>query len=205
MASLAVKRPHVGWNFWLRWVILMTIFLFLSYTGIDIVLRPIVTRSVTDLVVSEVIIVLGLAVLGAAIGIGQWLLLRRRLRRASTWGLAIAATYWVGTSLTEIAAFTGVALLPSFVLSFLLLGPICGLLQWIVLRHQVARAGWWVVVQTLGWPMMFAVTSVVAYSAASIGGGSVDDYLPMSYAIGGAALGALTGAVLVWLLRARAS
>jgi hypothetical protein len=51
---------------------------------------------------------------------------------------------------------------------------------------------------------MFAVTTAVAYGAASILGGSVDDYLPMSYAIGGAALGAATGAVLVWLLRAHA-
>jgi len=38
--------------------------------------------------------------------------------------------------------------------------------------------------------------------AASIFGGSVDTYLPISYAGGGAALGVTTGAVLIWLLRA---
>jgi hypothetical protein len=204
MATLAVERPHVGWSFWLQWLMLMAVFLSLSYTGIDMVLRPMVTRSVRDPWVQEATIVMGLAILGTAIGITQWLLLRRHLQRASIWGLAIAATFWVGASLTELASFTGVALLPSFALSFLLLGPVCGILQWQAVRYQVARAGWWIVAQTLGWPVMFAVTAVVAYGTASVLGGSVDAYLPMSYAIGGAALGATTGLVLVWLLRQRA-
>ncbi len=204
MATLTVECPHVGWSFWLQWVFLIALFLSLSYTGIDLVLRPIVERSVRDPWVQEAIIVVGLAILGAAVGLAQWLLLRRHLHRARTWGLVVAATFWVGASLTELASFTGIALLPSFALSFLLLGPVCGILQWNSMRHQVARAGWWVVAQTLGWPLMFAVITVVAYGAASVLGGSVDAYLPMSYAIGGAALGATTGAVLVWLLRVRA-
>jgi hypothetical protein len=41
-----------------------------------------------------------------------------------------------------------------------------------------------------------------AYGTASVFGGKVDDYLPVSYALGGAALGTTTGAVLIWLLRA---
>jgi len=204
MATLAVERPHVGWSLWLQWVMLMAVFLSLSYTGIDMVLRPIVMRSVRDPWVREATIIVGLAILGTAVGMTQRLLLRRHLYRASTWGLAIAATFWVGASLTELASFFGVALLSSFALSFLLLGPVCGILQWLTMRHQVARAGWWIVAQTLGWPVMFAVTTAVAYGTASVLGGSVDDYLPMSYTIGGVALGATTGAVLVWLLRAHA-
>src|SRR6266542_1811842 len=107
MTTLALERPQVGWSFWLQWVIVMTMFASLSYTSID--------------TVQEATIVLGLAVLGAAFGITQWLLLRRHLHRASTWGLASAATFWVGASSTEIAFFSGVALLPSFALNFLLL------------------------------------------------------------------------------------
>src|SRR6266545_1287405 len=192
MTTLALERPQVGWSFWLQWVIVMTMFASLSYTSIDTVLGPIVTQFVYDPWVQEATIVLGLAVLGAAFGITQWLLLRRHLHRASTWGLASAATFWVGASLTEIAFFSGVALLPSFALNFLLLGPVCGLLQWPTVRHQVARAGWWVVAQTLSWLVLFAVSAVVAYGAAVVFGGSADDYLPLSYGVGGAALGATT-------------
>ncbi len=121
MTTLALERPQVGWSFWLQWVIVMTMFASLSYTSIDTVLGPIVTQFVYDPWVQEATIVLGLAVLGAAFGITQWLLLRRHLHRASTWGLASAATFWVGASSTEIAFFSGVALLPSFALNFLLL------------------------------------------------------------------------------------
>jgi hypothetical protein len=202
MATLALERPRVGWSFWLQWVTLMSLFLCLSYSGVDLVLRPIVARTVPDPWVREATIAVGLAILGTAVGFTQWLLLRQHLRSARTWGLSIAATFWVGASLTELASFAGVALLPSFVLSFLLLGPVCGLLQWLSMRHQVARAGWWIVAQTLSWPMLFALSAVVAYGASAVFGGGVDDYLPVSYAIGGAALGATTGAVLVWLLRA---
>lgn len=141
--------------------------------------------------------VLRLAMLVAAGGIAQWLILRQHLDRAGQWGLALAATYWVGASLGEIASFTGVALIPSLALSFLLLGRVCGILQWLILRAQVHRAGWWVLAQTASWLVLFAVAAVVGYGAASILDGSVDDYLAVSYAVGGAALGAMTGAVLV--------
>jgi hypothetical protein len=194
-------REPAGWRFWLKWLLLMMVFISLSYTGIDIVERPIVTKSVSDPRVREAFMVLGLGLLGAIAGIGQWLLLRRYLRQASQWGLAMAATYLVGASLAELASFSGVALIPSFALSFLLLGPVCGVLQWLTLRPQIARAGWWVLAQAASWLVLFIVSAVVGYGAASLLGGVVDDYLPVSYAMGGAALGAMTGFVLVWLLR----
>ncbi len=88
-----MKGKQVGWGLWLQWVILMTVFISLSYTGIDTVERPIVTRSVSDPWVREASMVLGLALLGAAGGIAQWLLLRQHVNRASQWGLALATTY----------------------------------------------------------------------------------------------------------------
>lgn len=196
-----MKKRGIGRVFWFQWVFFMTAFIALSYTGIDIVERPVVTRMVSDPWAREAFMISGLALLGGLVGIGQWFLLRPYIDRAGRWGLAIAATYWVGSSLTEIASASGMGLIPSFTISFLLLGPICGILQWNLLRTQVNRAGWWVSTQTIGWLVLFAVTVLTAYGAASIIGGSVDNYLPVSYALGGAALGATTGAVLVWLLR----
>src|SRR5436309_911074 len=95
MATLTLERPQVGWNFWLQWVSVMTVFASLSYTVIDTVVRPIAERSVRDPWVQEATIVLGLAVLGAAFGITQSLLLRRHLHRARTWGLVSAVTFWL--------------------------------------------------------------------------------------------------------------
>ncbi len=41
MATLALQRPQVGWSFWLQWMIVMTVFASLSYTVIDMLVRPI--------------------------------------------------------------------------------------------------------------------------------------------------------------------
>ncbi len=179
-----MNNTQISWSFWLQWVILSAMFISLSYTGIDLVERPIVTRLVSDPWVREGLMVLGLGLLGGLVGVGQWLLLRRYLNHASQWGMAIAATYWLGASLTEIASFTGIGLIPSFAASFVLLGPVCGILQWIILRSQVDRAGWWVFTQTMSWLVLFAVTTIIGYGAASIFGGNVDNYLPVSYGLG---------------------
>jgi hypothetical protein len=184
-----------------QWMVFFALFIGMSYSGIDLLERPIVARSVVDPWAREAWMVAGVAFLGGFVGISQWLLLRRHLKHAGWWGLTIAATYWVGASLTEIASFTGTGLIPSFALSFVLLGPVCGILQWIILRAQVRRAGWWALAQTMSWLVLFAVTEIVAYGSAAIFGGFVDLYLPMSYIIGGAALGALSGVVLIRLLR----
>ncbi|GAC1554383.1 MAG: hypothetical protein NVS2B7_30340 [Herpetosiphon sp.] len=181
----------------------MTVFLSFSYSVVDNVLRPLVTQSVRDPWVREAIIVLGMALLGAALGLAQAVILRPYLQRTRTWALTTAACLWLGGSLAELAAFSGVAIGPSLALSALLLGPGCGLLQWLILRKEVARAGWWVLVQTLGWVVVFVVAAGVAGGAAVILGGNGDAYLPLSYAVGGAALGTLDAAVLSWLLHAR--
>ena len=52
-------------------------------------------------------------------------------------------------------------------------GASVGIVQWLVLRAEVARAGWWVVASTVGWGVIFP--------------------------------GMISGAALVWLLRATGS
>ncbi len=63
-----------------------------------------------------------------------------------------------------------------------LYGFLAGVLQWLVLRRHVARAGWWVPANILGW--------IAAIPAGDING-------PPGWAL----YGAITGAVLVFLLR----
>ena len=64
---------------------------------------------------------------------------------------------------------------------------VAGALQWLVLRRQVARAGWWVLASTVGWVVGGLVSGI---TDAAVG-----------WAVLGAVYGAITGAVLVWLLR----
>jgi hypothetical protein len=140
----------------------------------------------------------------AALGIAQGRILRRYLDGAGRWGLAVGVTVWLGSSLTELVAFINIDFLTAgFVADFLLGGLVCGALQWLILRRQVACAGWWALAWTLGWVVLFAVAVPVAFAASALVGGTFDSTanLAIGYVVGGAAMGATTGAVLVWLLR----
>jgi hypothetical protein len=198
------QRPRVGWDFCLPWALIMAAFTLLATLGTDGVERPIVKQAVNDPLAGEGLMVLGLALCVAALGIAQGLILRPYLDGAGWWGLAIGVTLWLGSSLTELVAFINIDLLTAgFVADFLLGGLVCSVLQWLILRRQVARAGWWVLAWTLGWVVLFAVAVPIAFAASALVGGAFDSTanLAIGYAVGGAAMGAATGAVLVWLLR----
>ncbi len=144
--------------------------------------------------------VLGLALLSSFIGIVQSILLRPYLRHAGQWSLATGITYWVGGSLAEIASFTGIGLLPSYALSIILLGPICGVWQSRILHSQIKNSGWWILAQTASWLALFAVTVIFVYGYYALLGGNSTWITPAGYALGGLAFGAVTASVLVRLL-----
>jgi len=197
-------RPRMGWSFLLPWTLSMAAFTALTTLGADGVERPMVMQAVRDPLAREGLMVLGLAVCVAALAIAQGLILRPYLEGAGLWGLAIGVTLWVGSSLTEVIGYINIDLLTAgFVADALPAGVVCGVLQWLILRRQVARAGWWVLAWTLGWVVLFVVAVPVAFAASALVGGTFDSTanLAIGYAAGGAAMGAATGAVLVWLLR----
>jgi hypothetical protein len=72
-------------------------------------------------------------------------------------------------------------------------GAVRGILQWLVLRGKVSRAGWWVLASTVGWALGMTVSRVIPW------GDDSDVLLPM--VVTGAVMGAVTGGALVWLLR----
>ena len=74
-----------------------------------------------------------------------------------------------------------------------------GVLQWLGLRRQVARAGWLVLASTVGWVVGGPLAGSV--SVGGIVGAAVG--AAVSWAVLGAVYGAITGPVLVWLLRQR--
>jgi hypothetical protein len=124
---------------------------------------------------------LGVAVGGILVGVLQWLVLRRHLTRAGRWVLAsLGAAAAVGVvvfGVSVVNAYVG------WVAGVGLFGTVVGVLQWLVLRRQVARAGWWVLASTVGWVAGMPLGDIVGPPGL------------------GAAYGAITGAALVWLLR----
>lgn len=119
---------------------------------------------------------------GVLVGVFQWLILRRYIRGSAWWvlaGLGAAAAgaivvFGVGRFDSNLGWGVGAGLY----------GTLAGVMQWLVLRRKVSQAGWWVLACTVGW--------VVAFPLGDLGGPP-----------GWAAYGAITGTVLVWLLRQR--
>jgi ABC-type Fe3+ transport system permease subunit len=72
-------RPRIGSGFCLQWALIMTAFTLLTTLGIDGVERPIVKQAVSNPLAREELMVLGLAVCVATLGIAQGLVLRRYL------------------------------------------------------------------------------------------------------------------------------
>ena len=104
------------------------------------------------------------------------------------WALASAVAWGVGGPMGMAVGSFGDIIVAGF-MGAALGGIVAGMLQWLVLRRQLARAGWWVLASTMGWVV----------------GGFLSGAVPVGGFLGWAALGAvygsITGTVLVWLLR----
>jgi hypothetical protein len=124
---------------------------------------------------------LGVASAGILVGVLQWLVLRNKLERAGRWVLASLGA----ASILGIFVF-GIGIINKdigWIVGTGLLGTVAGVLQWMVLRGQVRRAGWWILASTMGWLVGIPAGEMVGWNGL------------------GAAHGIITGAVLVWLLR----
>ncbi|MDE2994821.1 MAG: hypothetical protein OXU67_13170 [Chloroflexota bacterium] len=169
-----------GWRLWLLWVLASVV-----GGGVGgVVLGPVfsVVEPAFGLLVGGVAVG---AIGGAALGVLQWLVLRGRLVRAGWWIVASTVGWAVGG-----AAFGLVG------------GAVTGVLQWLVLRRRLARAGWWIAASTVGWaigPVIVLFGGVIGELDAAL----IVLLVAVLWGIGGLVGGAITGVVLVWLLRQR--
>jgi hypothetical protein len=72
-------------------------------------------------------------------------------------------------------------------------GAVTGILQWLVLRGKVSRAGWWVLASIVGWALGIAL-----WDSGWDAGTEYETFLMVGSRV---VLGAVTGGALVWLLR----
>ena len=191
---ISTERAQVGWGFWLWWVLASSVGLAVSVVGVLFVFAALVIGAgeafEPSVVFGYVLLAVGGAVMGASVGIAQWLVLRRQVSWAGRWVLASTVGMAVGQVLSG-AVSVGEG--------YVMFGASVGIAQWLVLRRRVSQAGWWVLAST----MCFAVFLAVAFDLS----GALDIDTALLGAVIGALLailfdyGAITGGVMVWLLR----
>ena len=201
---MKVERAQVDWGFWLQWVLASIVGWALG------VIVSLLASAIAP--VGRAMPAIGATLVGAGIGIMQWLILRRRFRRAGWWVLASAmgwAVGWaVGQNLIEPVvmflskyeeALGGRSVVTLSVLGVMVGGTV-GTMQWLVLRRWVYWAGWWILANIVGLAAGFVAGAVVA-STLHLSGVLATVTNIMGGIILGALLGAITGMTLVWLSR----
>ena len=222
-AQLSARREE--WGLWSRWVVanavgealglgttaLVGLALFAAYGE--------ATGTLATLAVALAAILAGTAVEGVMVGTAQWLVLRRPLPGIAwgVWAGATAAGAGVAWTLGMLpstllalgqepgeATATEPSALAVYALAFLMglvLGPILGCAQWLVLRRHLPRAGLWMPAHALAWAfgmvLVFAVVSAVVDRG--LGPGTIALAI-LGLAATGAVVGGVHGLALVRLL-----
>jgi hypothetical protein len=175
---MAVEQNHVRWSLWLWWVLASSVGLALGFAAgfaagfaVGGALSATASQGVFG------------AVVGASVGTMQWLVLRRTVARVGWWVLASTLGMGVGFALVRAATPMVSSIVgggPLYgVVNGAVVGTLVGMLQLLVLRGQVTRAGWWVLASAVSMGVGFALGQVV-----------------------GQVVGvAITGVALVWLLQ----
>lgn len=101
-----------------------------------------------------------LTIWGCALGLSQWLVVRRYLHNVGWWGVATAVSFVI--SFYVLLNRGGMPLW----FSFGLLGIIVGLAQWVVVRHLGGNSGFWIFASAFAWGL--SVLALTIYPA--IGG-----------------------------------
>lgn len=113
------------WGFLLQWIMVTTVGWVLG----QLLLPP-----------------LGLAASGIFIGVLQWVILQQQIGRSGKWIVASAVGWAAGWAIAMLVVPSDSRLLAGIVL-----GTTAGIAQWLVLRHEVQWAGWWIAVSPLAW------------------------------------------------------
>jgi len=205
------ERTNIGTGFWLQWVLASMLGFAVGAAMGNAVANSIppmtCTQSSSDSLIDRLTnfpciqpslgLVLIVIILGLAGGFMQWLVLRRRIAGTGWWVPASTLGFPVALVMAEGAMrLVGI---PSPILLGVLFGILSGILPWLVLRRQVARAGWWVPAHLLG-SLVGGAMGIVAFHVMALIGFYQFPWAAAG-AMFGAGLGAITGITLDWLLR----
>ncbi|GAC1678003.1 MAG: hypothetical protein NVS9B8_18710 [Candidatus Limnocylindrales bacterium] len=185
MVNMQLTRAE--WGLVLRWVLATIIGWIVGFAICEAVVKPIV-NALTHFNSDG-------AVIGTAIGIGQWLVLGRRINRSGWWILASILGFAVGKGVADSVAQT-VPGVVGWALGGLAIGLLLGLVQWLVLHAYVREARWWILANAVAWAVGWTVIASVDPE-----GGTAIGLAYLIGAIGAGIAGVITAAALVWLGR----
>jgi hypothetical protein len=191
--TMDTERTNIGWGFWLAWVLASIMGLVVGALLGMSVAYGLFDRDGVDATIG----ITGGIVMGATSGFLQWVVLREKVARAGWWvlasalGFAIAGGTLGAIRINENYVMAGILFAAVF-------GVAGGIMQWLVLRQQVVRAGLWILASILG-----SLVGAIGFPISSAIG-AAGNYGLSAMVFGllfGAGLGAIPGAVLAWLLR----
>ncbi len=163
MVATAREPSAIGWRFWVFWMlatIIAAIAFLIAVWPLNLMMGPAGPYGGTmppgprgAAVWIEAIL------LGAAFGLGQWLVLRKYMPRSGWWVLATAIGYTLPGLVGRLFPIGLSDLQP--VLMPLEFGIALGVLQWLVLCQRLYQAGWWIVFSIAGWALAFGLTAAM--------------------------------------------
>ena len=155
------------------------------------------------------------AIRGLSLGLLQWLILRRYIAQAHRWmwattGVAVVASVGYPVVQFSLEAIFFTFDLEGFAKWLIRFGylfvwgatvvVLTGVMQWLVLRRQVPRAGWWIAASFAAY--FFGIVASIVSADMGMSLPVVPyDLFPFPLLIGVAVFALITGAVLAWLLR----
>lgn len=225
-SSIIPQKPAAApspWHIWRQWVAANMLAELAGLGGsavIGALIFPRLGNTISSAIILALLMILcGTFLEGVLVGLLQWRVLRDPFPtmprgswvRATAVGAAIAwALGMIPSTVMNLTTTPGNAAPaePGSLVVFslaaamgLLLGPVLALPQWVVLRHYVRHAGWWIPANALAWAagmvVVFMGTSVIPAEGINPTVGMV---LLVTLAVAGAIVGAIHGLTLVWFL-----
>lgn len=190
---MKTEQLDTGRGYWLAWFLVSA----LGYgMGAILGFSFIYNLSPTDTFDATRGIMSGI-VMGATGGYFQWVVLREQIAGAGLWGLASGLGFGSAMAAPAAADLAENPATAGFWVVFVF-GVAVGILQWLILRHKVPRAGWWLLANLLG-SLLGTIAFPIAVAISETGNWSLAIIV---FGMGfGAGYGAITGAALLWLLR----
>ena len=157
-----LKKPER--SFYLSWIVLTSLCVPIAYFFSIIILKVITDivgdyvfvngiRHITEDYLAMYALVPSISILTGAL---QYGLLRHYLPRMGWWVFATVAGWLLGVLSIALPGWLGWTGTPlnNLDLIFLVMGVAIGITQWLLLRRRLARAGWWIAANALGWGLL---------------------------------------------------
>lgn len=200
---------------WEQWVLATAVSGVLGF-GI-VAIASVLVQQLSTVSIVGILHIVGL-LQGTVLGIAQWFVLRHRIQHPGRWiGVTIAGAlvaWMTGVKagiLLAIISSLGIdatrylLLLRGVVIIGAWVGSVVGLAQWFILRTRLRRAAWWIPANALAWAIGILVSFLGVGMIAPAQEWSLRRVLTEAATgmLSGAVIGALTGIVLIWLLKSR--